>query len=388
MKISLAITDILILSLAFQGLILSAMLFYTSKTIRSNRWIAAFIFVIAETTLVMEAHFSGMVNKYPQISPLILNLRMALGPLIYFYARSLIYGDAKFKGRQYLHFAPLIIDAQAQVIYLLFITGILSIPFVTDLYGQPVVQSFLFNKTIISDLPTFFSMVIYSALSYRMVRRSMKAPELSAYKLADLKWLRNLLYMVFALAAVFLVNILLAVVSSWSNYLLYIPATLFIYWLGMATYIRQSKMKTADVMEYTKLPAKIYFTEEHADLHHQQLISLMETEQIYLNPLLKLDVVADKLSLSEKVVSSLLNQYVGKNFNDFVNEYRVLEAKKKLAEPAFSQFTIAAIAYECGFNSLATFQRCFKQFTGITPSQYQNSLKSGKIEANNAQIPI
>jgi AraC-like DNA-binding protein len=203
-----------------------------------------------------------------------------------------------------------------------------------------------------------------------------------------LKWLKNLLHLVFALSAIFLLTILLAFVSSWNNYLLYIPATLFTYWLGMATYIRQSKMKAADVVEYTNVPAKIYFTEAHADQYHHQLICLMEKEQIYLNPLLKLDLIAGKLSLSEKAVSSLLNQHIKKNFNDFVNEYRVLEAKKKLAEPASSQFTIAAIAYECGFNSLATFQRCFKQFTGITPSQYQNSLKPGKTETNNAQIPI
>ena len=71
----------------------------------------------------------------------------------------------------------------------------------------------------------------------------------------------------------------------------------------------------------------------------------METDNIYLNPQLKLDVLADRLSLSEKVVSSLLNQHLKKNFNDFVNEYRVEEAKKRLAEPAASRFTIAEIEH-------------------------------------------
>jgi AraC-like DNA-binding protein len=71
-----------------------------------------------------------------------------------------------------------------------------------------------------------------------------------------------------------------------------------------------------------------------------------------------------------------------------VNEYRVAEAKRKLAEPASAKFTIAAIAYDCGFNSLATFQRCFKQFTGITPSQYQNEMISGETVPDATQIPI
>jgi AraC-like DNA-binding protein len=97
----------------------------------------------------------------------------------------------------------------------------------------------------------------------------------------------------------------------------------------------------------------------------------MESEKIYLDPSLKMDILAGKLSLSERSISNLLNRHVGKSFNDFVNGYRIEEAKRKLTDPASHQFTVAAIGFDCGFNSLATFQRCFKQFTGITPSQYQ-----------------
>ena len=100
----------------------------------------------------------------------------------------------------------------------------------------------------------------------------------------------------------------------------------------------------------------------------------MMKDKLYLDPLLKLDDIVTKLQLPVKQVSSLLNQHIGKNFNDFVNSYRVEEAKQKLSDPQLSRFTIAAIAYDCGFNSLPTFQRCFKQFTGVTPSQYQNNL--------------
>jgi AraC-like DNA-binding protein len=143
----------------------------------------------------------------------------------------------------------------------------------------------------------------------------------------------------------------------------------------MATYTRQGKMTFADVAEYNKPPVKIHFTAAEAEKYQQQLQTLMNTAQLYLNPALKLDVLAGRLMISEKLLSSLLNQHIGKNFNDFINEYRVQEAQKKLADPGLNHFTIASIAADCGFNSLATFQRCFKQFTGSTPSQYQNSLK-------------
>lgn len=102
----------------------------------------------------------------------------------------------------------------------------------------------------------------------------------------------------------------------------------------------------------------------------------MHKDKPYLDPLLKLDTLAARLNITERAFSNLLNQHMGKSFNDFVNEYRVEAAKLKLANPSFDQYTIAAIAYECGFNSLATFQRCFKQVAGITPSQFLQQRKT------------
>lgn len=257
----------------------------------------------------------------------------------------------------------------------MYITGILSIPAVTEAYSQPWLQNILFNRNIISDLPTLLSMIIYAGLSYRIVSKPGVGTAPSAYKLTDIKWLKKLLRLLIVLIFIFLVTILLAFVSIWNNYMLYLAGTLFTYWLGMSAIIRQNKMQPADMAEYNKPAVKIYFTENEAENYLHQLTRLMEIDNIYLNPQLKLDMLADKMSLSEKMVSNLLNQYLKKNFNDFVNEYRVEEAKKRLATSEASKFTIAAIAYDCGFNSLATFQRCFKQFTGITPSQYQNGLK-------------
>src|SRR3569833_861040 len=128
MKVSLAITDVIILSLALQGLVLAIILFYTSRRIKSNRWIAAFIFVIAETTFLMEGMRPNILIKQPQLLEWLPDLRMAIGPLIYLYTRSLVLGDENTSRKKYLHFLPLLLDAQYQVIALLYITGILAIP--------------------------------------------------------------------------------------------------------------------------------------------------------------------------------------------------------------------------------------------------------------------
>ena len=61
------------------------------------------------------------------------------------------------------------------------------------------------------------------------------------------------------------------------------------------------------------------------------------------------------------------------NFNQFLNKYRIEEAKKRLKDPEENQFVVLKIAYDVGFNSKSTFNTAFKKFTGMSPSQYRET---------------
>lgn len=77
------------------------------------------------------------------------------------------------------------------------------------------------------------------------------------------------------------------------------------------------------------------------------------SDHIYLNPDLNLHALAQHTGIPQKTISAVLNQYIKKSFNEFVNEYRVEAFKQKLQQPAMNSFTIAGIPSECGFNSKA-----------------------------------
>lgn len=101
-----------------------------------------------------------------------------------------------------------------------------------------------------------------------------------------------------------------------------------------------------------------------------KLQQLIETEKPYLNPGVSLRSLADKLGIHANQLSWLLNDSFGKNFNEFINQYRV-EAFKELAQlPENSHLTIMALAYDSGFNSKTVFNTYFKKETGITPKQF------------------
>jgi AraC-like DNA-binding protein len=80
--------------------------------------------------------------------------------------------------------------------------------------------------------------------------------------------------------------------------------------------------------------------------------------------------------VAPKTLSIVLNQHLGSSFTDYVNHYRIDAVKERIVRPESRRLTIAGLAYECGFNSLPTFQRAFKAITGMSPRQYmyRNSL--------------
>lgn len=109
-----------------------------------------------------------------------------------------------------------------------------------------------------------------------------------------------------------------------------------------------------------------------ADLEHwkRKVLTYFETEKAYLNPELTLSELAAKLNTNTSVLSAVINSGFGKNFNDFVNQYRVEAFKRKAAAPDSKHLTLLAIAFDCGFNSKATFNRAFKKVTDVSPKAF------------------
>lgn len=101
----------------------------------------------------------------------------------------------------------------------------------------------------------------------------------------------------------------------------------------------------------------------------EQINILFETRKIYTNPDLTLSILAKELNIRPQLLSQFINDNLNKSFTQFINEYRIDEAKRLLKES--TQFKIDAVGFESGFNSSSTFYSSFKKITGTTPSNYQ-----------------
>ncbi|EPG73471.1 DNA-binding helix-turn-helix protein [Leptospira fainei serovar Hurstbridge str. BUT 6] len=110
------------------------------------------------------------------------------------------------------------------------------------------------------------------------------------------------------------------------------------------------------------------------DAVQTRLRELMEIDKIYREEALKIQDLAARLLLSPHQLSRILNEKYGKNFNEFVNGFRIEEAKKMLLED--EERTVLSIGYEVGFNSKSTFNAQFLKIAEMTPQEWR---KKGRI---------
>ena len=150
-------------------------------------------------------------------------------------------------------------------------------------------------------------------------------------------------------------------------YPLYIVMSVTIYVIGYAGYFRQ-----VTLVDYTPQPGKVEPLEDpELQVLAKQLLAKMQDEKLYLDPALRLKNVADRLQCTPQKLSMALNGILQKNFYDFVNDYRVEAVKEKLSDPIHNQYTLIALAFDCGFNSKSVFNDLFKKSTGKTPKEYK-----------------
>lgn len=109
--------------------------------------------------------------------------------------------------------------------------------------------------------------------------------------------------------------------------------------------------------------------------YEEELNSLFEDKKIHLDTELNEKVLAEALGVHSYILSRLLNDYIGKSFSEFVNEKRIVEAKRILRQKQNNDLTMFAVAVDSGFRSESVFYVNFKKYTGQTPNQYKNQYK-------------
>ena len=109
---------------------------------------------------------------------------------------------------------------------------------------------------------------------------------------------------------------------------------------------------------------------------------LMENEKPYLEAGLTVDDVCKKISTNRSYLSQMIHEDFDQNFNGFINELRIKEARRLLADPKYDHLSIEGIGAMAGFSTKVTFHSIFKKQIGVTPSYFRNSIPRSKDTIN------
>lgn len=106
-----------------------------------------------------------------------------------------------------------------------------------------------------------------------------------------------------------------------------------------------------------------------------RLKGLMDVERVYCDADLSLQTLAEKMAVAPHQLSQLLNEKLDRNFAEYINGYRIEEVKRILKTPAGARRKISTIAGDVGFNTMAAFYKAFKKHTGMTPTEYKETIR-------------
>ena len=155
--------------------------------------------------------------------------------------------------------------------------------------------------------------------------------------------------------------------------------TAIIYGLGYMGLRQPEIFSPAEEMAAGKKYEKSTLTPELTREYSRKVKEYVEGEKPFLDSELTLPGLADRVGIPAYQLSQVINESLGANFFDFINGYRVQEAKRLLQNPSNSAYTILAIAEEAGFNSKSAFNAAFRRFAGQTPSEYRQTLRKGTV---------
>ena len=373
---------------------------------RSDKWLSLFLLLCSLFIAPWMLGFAGWYDNQPYRDILFyipMQHLYFMGPVIFFYVQSLLNPSFRFGKKEWLHLLP-------GVLYLLYSI----IMFVTD---KIILKRYYFLADEMDrDFDYWYqasgllSMLIYFFISlrYYSLYKKLMVQVVSYADTILFRWVKNfllaflmmqLLHIGFEIFSV-IFPALNGYVGSWWFFFCF--AVIF-YYIAITGYSNSIETKVpfklhllsykpslllqyspaaADKNNFIEDAEVIEIADEQTEKKEDSSLlaewkpkieAMLKNEKAYEDAELSLTQVAKQLKTNPSIISKVINQGFQVNFNDFVNNYRIEAVKEKLKSGEQKTQTLLGIAYDCGFNSKATFNRAFKKATGASPKEWMSN---------------
>ena len=392
---SFSASNILSIIVIFQLLLLSLFLLTHKKGKRvSNVLLGSFFLSLCFNFTDGILLINNAYVSHPAMAFIGNNFSLLFGPLLYLYTSSVIYKHFTLQTKMLVHAIPFFLfvlfafftyhlQSDAMKRYILLSAGRQNIPVAVYVIGTLLyVQFYAYALTALLILKKY---------------RSQINNRFSDITAINLQWLQSTLVLFMIVIGVSFVNSfipLTPLIHYFNVVLLVIIFSVFLFINRIVLKALRQPQIFEGIQEENEdlfLPQKSLpvalptvvlkpvrqttsiINDEEKETLKEKLLFYMEKEKPYLEPQLMLDELADMLKVKPKLLSQVINENLGQNFFDFINRYRIEEAKRLLHYPANKKTTVLEVLYQVGFNSKSSFNTLFKKYTGVTPSEFKKS---------------
>jgi AraC-like DNA-binding protein len=308
-------------------------------------------------------------------------LPMLYGPIVFLFVRQSLLKH-KFRAVDILHFLPFLLLVMFLIAFSLFS------------FTSPVIGFFYRSFSLLTMQLASLVLYHYFALQCWSRYRASLQNYFSDTQRLQMIWIRQFILASFAVCSVIAVAIYLIYVhfpASQPYRYLFVILTCYIYWVSYTALTKPSVFSvikgyardTAILPVVPKLvvhrPSPKYSNsgmsgEEKSGII-ASLLRVMKEEKPFLNAELTINDLAGMVKCNRHHLSQVLNESLQQSFYEYINQFRVAEARQMLTDPLKAEYKIASIAYDAGFNSLSTFNDVFRKLTGSTPSRYKKNAR-------------
>ncbi|SHM60362.1 helix-turn-helix domain-containing protein [Flavobacterium chilense] len=350
--------------------------------IKANRWFGCFIFCIFLILLENVIIDSKILSETDILNELINISSFIVAPVFYLSVCYYIEPVRKWKAIDYLHFS---------FAFLVFILLVMSWAIDDNTKPEDISPEIVQKTIAIFNFIFSLYVFIYCFLAYKKIIKHEKTIRLlnSTSENLDLKWLKNIIVGVIFITIFWIFDIVFQISEGNKTFdiltsLIYFLSILYItyYWQKQKEifpYSLKEKEEIETIIVETTLPKgkrKELLTDEELQEQKSNLLQLMEIEKPFLDFDLSLVKLAASMKISTHILSYVINNGFDENFYQFINRYRIEEAKKLMADLETNRLSLLGIGFSVGFNSKTVFNTTFKKVTGQTPSEYKKQIGS------------
>jgi AraC-like DNA-binding protein len=367
----LSLISLLSFLITFQLLFVGIFLITHKKGNRRNNILLSTLFILIAWNIGnLTLQMNGVALEWEFLQYIDDGFFLLYGPIIYLYTQGVIYKDFKLSRRNLLHLIPYLLLTILLLSLGNFVPGTLEEIIKNDLPWQ----FYLISALMYTHVFVYFGLTYKSLWKYRKIIKN----KYSQIDQINLDWLSFSLNTFVLLTFVSLIQNFIALAENRSLFIITLVLLLiFVFYFVnkvILKALRQPEIFAGIAKNETSKYMGSNLTPDQIEEYKQQLLDLFNTEKPFLNPQVSLADLSEKLSISTKHLSQVINQSFNKSFFDFINTFRIQEVQQILKESSDDKMTVLEAMYEAGFNSKSSFNTAFKKETGQTPTEFRKTI--------------